>query len=115
MPLQLTISFDTHSAENNGLSQKHLDENKENFSDDCFAVLKELTSGRELTVRNAVLSGLTNSLPRRIKDLRDHNGICISDEWVYDSNGKKSHMKWYMTQDDKAKSLQVIMNKATEI
>jgi hypothetical protein len=113
MNFQLDFDF-THTRENNPLSEAHLEQFKEKFSRDCFEILKRLVAGEELTVEIAVLSKLTNSLPRRIKDLRDKWQVKISDQWVLNNEGKRSHMKWFMNEADKVESLKVLLNRMKE-
>lgn len=109
--LQLQMNFDTvHRRENNVLSQAHLEENAHLFNESCFTVLKALVDGFELTTDNAKALAGTRSLPRRIKDLRDGYGISITDEWVT-VNGKRSHIKWHMTEQDKAEALKILFTK----
>lgn len=86
----------THLQENNSESQKHLEQNEAKFSQQCLKVLEILNQGTRLTVLNAPGYGIL-SLPRRIKDLRDRNGITnIKDAWVKDSNGKNLWKEWFI-------------------
>lgn len=111
--MQFSLDFQpVHLRENSPLSQSHLDANRERFTASCFEVLKALVKGLELTTDNAKELCGTRSLPRRLKDLRDM-GISISDEWIL-INGRKSHMKWYMSESDKSKSLEVLLSKMRE-
>lgn len=76
----------THLQENNNESQVHLEKNAIKFSRQCLMVLELLYQGKRLTTLNAPTYGI-RSLPRRIKDLRDRNGITIiQDQWL-DKNG----------------------------
>ena len=109
--MQLTLDIQTHTRENNPISESHLEQFKEKFSKDCFEILKRLVAGESLTVEIAVVSKLTNSLPRRIKDLRDKCGVQISDEWLLDREGKRVCMRWFMNEYDKAYTLQVMLNR----
>lgn len=82
----------THLRENNEESQKHLEINEKKFSRQCLMVLELLYQGKRLTVLSATKYGIT-SLPRRIKDLRDRNGITIiEDRWV-DAEGKPANKR----------------------
>lgn len=91
---QLTISFDvTHPKENNRESQKILDERRDEFSCDCWEILRCLLKGQKLNSVNALKDGLSGHLPRRICDLREQ-GILVRDEWV-EQNGRKHHHKDY--------------------
>lgn len=81
-----------HSKENNPESHQHLNRNKAKFTKGCMKVLELLRQGKRLTTMNAPGYGIL-LLPRRIKDLRDLNGIKnIVDEWD-ESTGTKV---WYM-------------------
>jgi Helix-turn-helix domain len=80
-----------HQIENNPESQCHLNENKKHFSDQCKKVLALLKDGVRLTTINAVQYGIL-SLPRRIKDLKDFNGIEIKERWLTDPKIKE----WYL-------------------
>lgn len=93
----------THSRENNKESQKNLDENKGKFSRQCLKVLELLRQGKRLTTYNSPGYGIL-SLPRRIKDLRDYNGIeNIVDEW----DKEKGVKVWYINfKTDKEKKMQ---------
>jgi hypothetical protein len=98
----------THLRENNKESQKHLEENAKKFSQQCLMVLEMLNQGVRLTVKKAVNNGIS-SLPRRIKDLRDRNGIdYIQEEWVTDSNGKRLYKEWFMTITKRPTKAQVV-------
>lgn len=106
---QITVPFQAvHERENNPVSQAHLEKFKGKFNGDCFKIFCELVKGRELTVAIAFTEGLSTCFPRRIKDLRDKFGVFISDKW----DSTNTYKIWYMTSDDKAKSLEVVMNKA---
>lgn len=84
-----------HTKENNSESQQHLEENKKHFSQQCLRVLELLRQGKRLTTANAPSYGIL-SLPRRIKDLRDHNGVEIAEAWRTDENGKKTIKEWFI-------------------
>src|SRR5690348_5468285 len=85
-----------HNNENNPDSQSNLEQNAQKFSQQCLKVLEILNQGKKLTVANAISYGI-NSLPRRILDLRERNGITnIIDEWVRDGNGKRLYKQWYL-------------------
>lgn len=86
----------THLQENNKESQKHLEENAPKFSQQCLKVMELLNQGHRLTVASAMSHGIS-SLPRRILDLRERNGITlIKDQWVEDSKGKNLHKEWWI-------------------
>lgn len=108
--MQITLDFTIHSQENNPLSQAHLEANKELFTVSCLCVLEALVRGEILTTDNAKEKAGTRSLPRRIKDLRDDFGLSISSDWVI-VDGRKSHLKWWMTEADKIEGFKVIMSK----
>jgi len=85
-----------HEYENNKESQDHLYENRAKFSQQCLRVLELLRQGKRLTTINAPGYGIL-SLPRRIKDLRDKNGIDnISDQWLIDEEGKRTTKEWFI-------------------
>ena len=69
----------THSEENNGESQAHLNKNRKGFNKNCLRVLNWLYEGKRLKVLDCANEGVA-SLPRRIADLKDR-GIEISDQW----------------------------------
>ena len=89
---QLTI-FEVHHFENNSDSKRHLEENKSHFSAQCGKVLQLLKQGKRLSTINAPRYGIL-SLPRRIKDLRDHNGIEIDYEWIRE--GKVKYKEFFL-------------------
>lgn len=85
----------THLHENNKESQSHLEESEQHFSDQCLKVLELLNKGIRLSVMEAVKHNIL-SLPRRLKDLRDRNGITdIKEEWVKNADGKRLYKIWY--------------------
>lgn len=106
-----------HSKENNDESQQHLEENKEKFSAQCLKVLELLRQGKRLTTMNAPSYGIL-SLPRRIKDLRDHNAIHIDEKWKEDDDGNKICKEWFINQvtqkqfNAKTKKTEVATNQA---
>lgn len=106
---QLTISFDvTHRFENNRESQAMLDIKRDDFSGDCWVILKRLMQGECLTVRQMMIENVTCHLPRRILDLKEQ-GINISDRWV-EQNGKAHHHKeYFMEPAEIARVTQIIL------
>lgn len=85
-----------HNFENNRDSQSNLEENQQKFSNQCLLVMKLLNQGVRLTVANAIGYGI-NSLPRRIMDCRERNGITnIKDKWVTDADGKRLYKEWFI-------------------
>lgn len=83
----------THLMENNPESQGFLEENEQKFSDQCLKVYRLLLGGIRLSVVDAIGHGIS-SLPRRILDLKERNGITtIKDEWgrrYYEWEGSQS-------------------------
>jgi hypothetical protein len=77
---QLTIDY-TQRRENNKESQAILEANKDRINKSCAKVLELLKEGHHLTVRDAIVYHDISSLPRRIKDLREH-GIVINDRLI---------------------------------
>jgi hypothetical protein len=77
---QLTIDY-TQRRENNKESQSILEANKDRINKSCAKVLELLKEGHRLTVRDAIVYHNISSLPRRIKDLREH-GIVIKDRLI---------------------------------
>lgn len=106
---QLSITFTSHRFENNPISQAHLDANREKFGHDCFKILQRLINREKLTVKGAMLEGLSGHLPRRIADLKEY-GFDISTEPVL-VNGRKSHIQYYMSNQDLIKACTVIAGK----
>ena len=98
----------THLHENNSESQKHLEQNEKKFTQQCLKVMQLLNQGVRLTVLTAPTYGIL-SLPRRIKDLRDRNGITnIKDDWVRDANGKTLWKEWWLEITKRPTKKQVI-------
>lgn len=92
----------THLRENNKESQAHLEKNEQFFTDQCLRVLRLLYRGVRLTTKNAPALGI-RSLPRRIKDLRDRNGVTvIIDEWRHYKNAPADKV-WYINFKRKTK------------
>ena len=97
MGIQITMTFESvHGYENNPHSQSILNERREDFNHSCWEVLMELINGKHLNVYGAAVDKLTSCLPRRIKDLRDHKGIPIVDEWIVDDHGKRLYKEYYI-------------------
>lgn len=84
-----------HGFENNQESQQFLNENRYRLSQQCKKVLELLEKGIRLTTANAPGYGIL-SLCRRIKDLKDYNGIQINETWVTDQEGKRLYKMWYL-------------------
>lgn len=100
--------LEIHELENNAESEQHLKENARKFSQQCLKVLELLYQGKKLTTMNAPSYGIL-SLPRRLKDLRDYNGIHIDEEWLYDGNGKRTVKQWSINfRTQKAKKEDVV-------
>lgn len=96
----------THYKENNPDSERHLHENEEHFNEQCKKVLTALRKGIVLTMKNAITEFDVGDLRRRIKDLRDINGVTgITDEWVHDDEGKSKYKIWYMPEFAKSKAV----------
>ena len=86
----------THLRENNKDSQSFIEENEQKFSEQCLRVVKMLNKGIKLTVASAMANGIS-SLPRRILDIRERNGITnIKDEWIKNGDGKRLYKVWYL-------------------
>lgn len=93
-----------HQKENNRESQSHLEENYEKFSEQCKKVYAILKSGIRLTVKKAVTEYGINSLPRRLKDLKDKCGVTtIEDRWLKDANGKNTVKEWFIETNNSTK------------
>ena len=93
-------NLEIHQAENNSDSQSFVNENADKIRESCMMVLKLLRQGVRLTVKLAISRYDISSLPRRIKDLREMNGIAdIKDKWIYKiKNGKRvrNYKVWYV-------------------
>ena len=94
MMQQLALDFSCHRTENNHLSRKHLEENRDKFSHQCKLVLTILQSGKRLTVLSAINEYGISSLPRRILDLKE-NGVEIKDGWI-EINNKRVYKEWWI-------------------
>lgn len=107
MNLELDLNI-VHLKENNPASQAVLNANRDRLNKSCMKVLNLLMSGKELTVRNAMVDYGISSLPRRIMDCEQKLNIVIPERWVYLSgkpeNGVyKSHKVWFL--DERSKVL----------
>lgn len=88
---QLAIDFNkVHAQENNVESDENYLANIEKFNRQNRIVFEQLMTGRSLTVRDAMINLNINSLPRRVKDLRDLHNIPVKDRW-----SEKGHYKEY--------------------
>lgn len=92
--MQTELDFTTHTIENNPDSESFLNDNKVKLSKECEKVYELLKQGRQLSVKECVLENITQSLPRRILDLKE-NGIEVRDMWVMIA-GKRSHKIYFI-------------------
>lgn len=93
---QLELDFSTlEHKENNFDSQRHFEENKERFTNQCRKVYQVLLKGERLTTTKALLEYGIGDLRRRIKDLKDQFEVPIQDEYVKDEEGKSTRYKEY--------------------
>ena len=84
-----------HAYENNQESQNNLDKNRKRFSKQCLIVLELLMRGVRLTTINAPSYGIL-SLPRRIADLREKNGIIVDEQWIKPANSSVEIKEWFI-------------------
>lgn len=104
---KLTMDFTPlHSRENNPASELHLEQFRKKFTRDCYEVLQKLVAGERLTVRGAIIEGLSGHLPRRIADLKAFK-IPIHAEFL---NGEK-FKTYYMDEVDKSKLAELLLSK----
>lgn len=88
--------FCLHDRENNESSEAHLVARRKKLSRQCAMVFDLLRQGKRLTTMNAP-SYHIGDLRRRIKDLRDMNGVHIDEEWELDKDGKTTRNKvWFI-------------------
>ena len=81
--MDLEIDFtELNHVENNIDSQKHFEENKERFSNQCKIVYEALLRGEKLTTTKALIEYGIGDLRRRIKDLKDQWNVPIESEYV---------------------------------
>ncbi|HEY6436167.1 MAG TPA: helix-turn-helix domain-containing protein [Ignavibacteriaceae bacterium] len=105
-----------HDNENNSESQEHLEENKVKFSKQCAIVLELLKQGKRLTVKSAMNQYGITSLPRRLLDLKEKNGVSnINFVWVLDDKGKRSHKEWFYSPKTEEETLHHFANSLIEI
>jgi len=96
-----------HERENNSESEKHLKANKYHFTGQVAVVLSLLQKGVVLTVYNALTQYRIGDLRRRIKDIKDA-GVDVSEDWVYDAEGKRTRFKkWYINHKTEASKKEV--------
>lgn len=107
----LVIDFNpVHRRENNAESEAHLQQNRGAFNAQCLTVLKRLAAGEQLSMKEAINSGI-GDLRRRVKDLKDHYQIPIQAVWV---NSKEGRYKLYsIAPEHRAAALLKIMQQAT--
>lgn len=103
-----------HTEENNEESEKHLEENKTKFSQQCLRVLELLRQGKRLTTMNAPGYGIL-SLPRRVKDLKDKNGVVISDRWLQDEKGRNTIKEWFIDEKTEGQIIKEVRYRAKEM
>ncbi|WP_339889790.1 helix-turn-helix domain-containing protein [uncultured Flavobacterium sp.] len=91
--MDLEIDFtELNHVENNIDSQKHFEENKERFSNQCKIVYEALLRGEKLTTTRALIEYGIGDLRRRIKDLKDQWNVPIKSEYV-----KGKFKEYYLT------------------
>jgi hypothetical protein len=78
--MQTEIDF-VHTVENNSESKQILNANREHLSAQCEKVLELLTSGKRLTVRDAMIEYGIGDLRRRVKDLKE-NGYNVKGDLI---------------------------------
>jgi len=100
-----------HEKENNQESQNFLDKNKKHISQQCLKVLELLLRGKRLTTINAPSYGIL-SLPRRIADLREKNGIFVNERWIRPENSSVEIKEWFIEEriEKEKKELQDFLN-----
>ena len=86
MTYQAELDF-THTRENNSISQKILDVNRVNVSSQVIKVLRLLSQGKTLLVRDAIIEHDISHLPRRIKDIEEKIDPLLKVERTYDKKG----------------------------
>lgn len=92
--MQTELDFTTHVIENNPDSESFLNENKNKLSNECEKVYNLLKQGRQLSVKECVVENITQSLPRRVLDLKQA-GYEVRDMWVMIDN-KRSHKIYFL-------------------
>ena len=81
--MDLEIDFtELNHVENNIDSQKHFEENKERFSNQCKIVYEALLRGEKLTTTKALIEYGIGDLRRCCKDLRDMWNVPVQSEYV---------------------------------
>ena len=91
--MDLEIDFtELNHVENNIDSQKHFEENKDRFSNQCKIVYEALLRGEKLTTTKALIEYGIGDLRRRIKDLKDQWNVPIESEYV-----KGKFKEYYLT------------------
>ncbi len=95
------MNLQIHEHENNPESQSNLEKNKTRFSKQCLLVLELLLQGKRLTTINAPSYGIL-SLPRRIADLREKNGIYVNERWIKPHNSSVEIKEWFLSPKSQA-------------
>lgn len=93
----LTLFDIPEHKHNNAESEKHFNEHKSHFNEQCQKVYNHLMNVGSLDVRKAMNELNVMDLRRRIKDLKDC-GVLISETKIEGGNGAK---EWLMTFADK--------------
>lgn len=111
--MQLQMTFNpTHLRENNPESQKVLDLRKDDFSRDCWKVLKRMLSGEKLTVSGTAALGENHisSLPRRAQDLIEYKGIPVKREFAVIDGVQQKYKWYYIAEQDREKVMRRIID-----
>lgn len=87
-----------HVRENTQTNEDHLNANRRKFTGDCAIILSLLQKGQVITSKGVYMQWNVSSLPRRIKDLRDHGGVDnIEDQNILNDDGRTTRNKiWFM-------------------
>lgn len=91
---ELDFNKPIRHQENNPESQFIYEENEPKLRGQCKTVYEALKNGERLTTAKALIKYGIGDLRRRIKDLKDHYNIKITDEVV--SGGYK---EWFIPQN----------------
>lgn len=85
--------MEAHLVENNGDSQRHLDENRNKFESDGDFLYRMMKMGKRFSDQEVAAKYGING--RRLRELV-HEKPDVEKEWMYNDNGKRTHVEYFV-------------------
>jgi hypothetical protein len=107
---QLQLTFEIHRFENNPVSQRFLDDHREDYAFDAWKLLLRLLTGEKMTNREVISLNISNSPTRRWCDLEEF-GINISKQEIQVPYSSRKVMQYWIEPSEIARVYQMIVAK----